>query len=782
MLHSTMSNNNGSRGGALHLSGSDDIIISSCNFSSNVASHFGGAVAISSCSNMVMEASALEFNRAGSGENEDEGTGGAADFDSVSGLVLRELRVANNAALRTGGGFHLTSCDDFAVVASVFEANSASTGAGSAVWISQSKSSNISGNTFTLNQALEGSGAAYWLYSSDQMPSEPLGLQHENTFLNNSARFSADFSSSAINLVIAATTTPARKLLAESAFVILVVNDYSTTFLPVMSAYQYDYYNQIAQGECVIITAETDSVLNDCGDFERFRGSLTKETIDGVAAFDGLDAVCKPGGVMRIEFAAEVSGTYRNESLHVFFRNCLDGEFLNSGVCTECPPGSYSFKYSAVKGCEIGCPRGAKSCQGSEIVVESGKWRMGNNTAEIIACPFGEEACLGGSMTGESCAEGYTGPLCAVCEDGYYLQSSTSKCSVCPDSGLSPGAIALIVLVGVGVIVGILFAAGDGLFTDVIANVSFFGCWIYVYQKLFPKAQDWDNEQLEVMKERIESMTKIYVSLIQIVSALPFVLDISFPVNFESFISFGSILNLNLFNEIALRCEHDYDHMDFLLMITLIPIGLTILSITVYWAHYLVLWSKNRSDKCLSQLYVTYLRMFLVFSFLALPGICIFIFKTFSCKDLDKYDAFPEDNIYMQADYSVSCTSDRYYWGRNYAIGMIFIYPIGVPLFYFLLLWTNRDDIKSRKSPGFSQDQRDGILPLRFLYDSYNPKYWYWYVCKHFLRYMSIIIICWLQGDHRDLPAHLTDRRVGTCKPRLGFADRIGDFVVTAFH
>jgi hypothetical protein len=623
------------------------------------------------------------------------------------------------------------------LVASVFEANSASTGAGSAVWISQSKYSNISGNTFTLNRALEGSGAAHWLYSSVQMPSEPLGLQSENTFLNNLARFSANFSSSAIHLVLAsaATTTMTRKLLVqtESDGVILMVDDYSTTVLPVVSAYQYDYYDQIAQGESATIVAETDSTQNDCGDFERFRGEHTKDTIDGVAAFQSLDAICKPGGVMRIEISGELGDTSINKSLYVHFRNCYNGEFLDFGVCTECPSGSYSFEYSEHKGCEIGCPSGAKSCQGSEIVVEAGLWRMDKNTAEINACPYGEEACLGGSMTGgESCALGYTGPLCAVCEEGYYFQSSEGICTACPTSGFSPASIALLTLFWLGSLVGVVTFAGDGMFTDMVVDVSVFACGLYIYQKVVGRKVDGD--EVEIMSARITSKTKIYVALFQILSALPFVLDLSFPISFEKTMSFGSVLNLNLFNDVALTCDHHFDYMDFLLMITLTPILCTILVMTVYWAHYRILSKREANASVLEHLCDSYLKVYLVLSFLALPGICIFIFRTFSCKDLDKDDVTPGDDIYMQADYSLSCTSDRYYWGRNYAIGMIFIYPIGIPLFYFLLLWTNRDDIQSRQDPGFSEHQSDRIEPLSFLFSAYEPKFWYWYVCKHFLR------------------------------------------------
>jgi hypothetical protein len=51
-------------------------------------------------------------------------------------------------------------------------------------------------------------------------------------------------------------------------------------------------------------------------------------------------------------------------------------------------------------------------------------------------------------------------------------------------------------LVGVGVIIGIVFAAGDDLFTDVIADVSVFGCWLYAYTRLYPKAANWDDAKM----------------------------------------------------------------------------------------------------------------------------------------------------------------------------------------------------------------------------------------------------------------------------------------------
>jgi len=133
---------------------------------------------------------------------------------------------------------------------------------------------------------------------------------------------------------------------------------------------------------------------------------------------------------------------------------------------------------------------------------------------------------------------------------------------------------------------------------------------------------------------------------------------------------------------------------------------------------------------------------------------------------------------------SISAGSSRYWYGVYYAIGMIFIYPIGIPLLYFLLLWWNVQDIRKavkHKSPeeideelsetkclinmteSMIQDIRNDILQhyvrrptpdeieisyfvkqhttnfinykhLNFLYIAYEPKYWYWEVIETFRR------------------------------------------------
>ena len=61
-----------------------------------------------------------------------------------------------------------------------------------------------------------------------------------------------------------------------------------------------------------------------------------------------------------------------------------------------------------------------------------GTWRWSNTSLKVFDCPFGIHGCLGGANGGEqSCADGYMGPQCGLCADGWYPQSDGSMCTPC---------------------------------------------------------------------------------------------------------------------------------------------------------------------------------------------------------------------------------------------------------------------------------------------------------------------------------------------------------------
>ena len=117
------------------------------------------------------------------------------------------------------------------------------------------------------------------------------------------------------------------------------------------------------------------------------------------------------------------------------------------------------------------------------------------------------------------------------------------------------------------------------------------------------------------------------------------------------------------------------------------------------------------------------------------------IFGVFSCKQYDSDDTVPGEGIFMTQDLSISCESQRYATMRLYAILMIFVYPVGIPLFYLYALNRAKRYIKfpseHLQSCEEENDRRAVLKSLRKLYVHYKPEFWYWEVIDVFYRYVT---------------------------------------------
>ena len=63
-------------------------------------------------------------------------------------------------------------------------------------------------------------------------------------------------------------------------------------------------------------------------------------------------------------------------------------------------------------------------------------WRQSTSSRYIRACPMlgdGSTACLGGPNISDQCALGHAGPLCDLCEVGYYGGKGT-PCVECGET------------------------------------------------------------------------------------------------------------------------------------------------------------------------------------------------------------------------------------------------------------------------------------------------------------------------------------------------------------
>ena len=90
-------------------------------------------------------------------------------------------------------------------------------------------------------------------------------------------------------------------------------------------------------------------------------------------------------------------------------------------------------------------------------------------------------------------------------------------------------------------------------------------------------------------------------------------------------------------------------------------------------------------------------RFFLLF--LLYPGSSVKIFNAFLCVS---FSGEGEDGeSFLRVDFSIDCNSTMYKgFMQPYAVAMLFIYPIGVPLYYGLTLFRNHEDLEVRLSFG----------------------------------------------------------------------------------
>ena len=98
-------------------------------------------------------------------------------------------------------------------------------------------------------------------------------------------------------------------------------------------------------------------------------------------------------------------------------------------------------------------------------------------------------------------------------------------------------------------------------------------------------------------------------------------------------------------------------------------------------------------------------QLVLLIMFLSYTSTSTTIFRAFRpCDELD--ELYHGSKRYMHDDYSVSCESSRFIFIRAYAALMVLVYPIGIPLASFIVLWNNHEKLNPKLDPDFLQKDR----------------------------------------------------------------------------
>ena len=335
------------------------------------------------------------------------------------------------------------------------------------------------------------------------------------------------------------------------------------------------------------------------------------------------------------------------------------------------------------------------------LTLEKGFWRTHSTSTEILHC-LDESHCKGGNSTMVSqCADGYTGPLCAVCDAGYAAVGSgeTLSCNECNGSSTASltGGIASIILI--------------------FSSILFFYCKREnIKTRLKASSISSKVETASSKFQKVGPIVKVIFAYFQVVGGLSFVFSMRFPPFYTKFMSvLGEVFSMDFISFMPLGCMTAMSFYNSLLFYTATPILISIV-LGIYHRATSKVAKKNKIFEA-----------FLIMTFVILPSVSVKvrraadsasalsksifvhagrlillghtlsflnktrhtqIFSTFACHEFDgSYGS------YLKVDYSLDCSAGDHTLAVIWACCMIAVYPVGIPSMYFYFLWSKKDKL-----------------------------------------------------------------------------------------
>jgi uncharacterized membrane protein YidH (DUF202 family) len=812
----------------------NDNVISSSSFLLNSAMEGGGGVYLGTHSDLTVLSSVVRGNAA-------YGDGGGVMLSEKSRLTASHLTVSQNRARECGGGMALEDSCTATVSNSVLSSNVA-VAKGGAFCAKDGSLLDIAGTEIVLNSAGRVGGALYcadspypvmWETAIDENAAKwgsALYLDGVVASINNSAwGVSVTRNQATVGTVYWVNGTMPQTAVFAAGFsfednTVLFGQEVATqaTALRVPERIIVEQYGAFLDRPAELTLVDRYGELSPASESAYVGVSILEESTlqcngrppflsgtdvsasgvawrEGVAVFGSLGVTCYPGSNVTLLFTAHLADQVDlpavqqivSATAELHFRSCRVGEFIDNGKCAVCPSGSYSLDeaVSEATRCKE-CPSKSEveSCHGADIVLQQRHWRRHAYSEAILPCLDDVDGCAGGNTAGDaSCREGYEGPLCSVCTDGYYLNDA--QCQSCTNSdSLAPASmlyVAIAAVVVVAAVMAVLFYKSSRMYSGDASSV-----WESLYNVV-----SWLIDELQSLQSQI----KILITTFQICTTVHVSMKVTFPVQFTRYLNAMSVVNLNVVALVPLSCaaRANYTFIDKLVMVTLGPIALSLLIALIGAVEYQRCAYRSRGDDnmtvALNKVTSRYLTMFLFLTYLVLPYVATTIFQTFLCTDVgsSNEDGDAHDR-YLTADMRISCDSHYYRSGVGYASVMAVLYVGGIPLMYALLLYRSRNEIAGRfTAPSSANDSvvalntidaakadaeradvslaaSDGkdndnaaeepvnhlekrtdpaalqARMISFLYEAYEPQYWYWEVVETTRRLVltAVLSVC----------------------------------------
>jgi hypothetical protein len=236
---------------------------------------------------------------------------------------------------------------------------------------------------------------------------------------------------------------------------------------------------------------------------------------------------------------------------------------------------------------------------------------------------------------------------------------------------------------------------------------------------------------------------KICFAYFQVVGNLSYLFSLKFPPIFTKVTGILSgLFSLDLISVMPVGCIFKSTHYTILLTYTLLPLFIS--GLLISWYLRLSKKEDERSINLRNKLF----ELVLAITFLILPSVSIKIFSTFACHDFD------DGTSHLKVDYDLDCKAENYGLFKAYSWIMVMIYPVGIPLGYFIMLFRVRkllkagqigkEDVnmntaleKALEERAENEANNPTLKALSFLYSSYEPKYW-WFEIFETLRKLAL--------------------------------------------
>jgi len=446
------------------------------------------------------------------------------------------------------------------------------------------------------------------------------------------------------------------------------------------------------------------------------------------------------------------AGSYQSLDGQTTCNLCIGGFFSTPGspMCLQCAPGTISNTLGAERCftcdqnsvtnddqtqclCDIGyaaiysvssnstladigilttvdcqeCPEGAVcdyvGVEWDTMQAATGFWQGTDGTyyrCLLASQCVGGDACSVDPITGlqvcdSQCAQFRTGALCAQCLPDYSESSVDGSCQPCQVGATAYTWTAIAILIGIVIMLcvyyfvlwsssALLDAADieDRLASN--ANQSLDAKEEGIFKQL-RYGRYLNIEGPPPPKPDAQYKLKILLTFLQILTNIGLSLQIDYPQAFLTFVNYFNPANLDFIQFTDADCistQVDYFFEMFVWLLT--PVFLVVVLTLFFVLPHAIqrnITPRDRKRRRREFWRLVYFSLFLVY-----PAVSSSIFGVFICKDVD----FNGLQSYLVADFGILCSGERYEEVLKWALAAVFVYPLGIPLFFLKDLWLYR--------------------------------------------------------------------------------------------